>query len=209
MARWILFVAAQAGAVMVAVIGVVIGVAGGARMAQAGDAIFSTKNRVAIFENQSRVLDDRAASQYAYSVRLQPDSIVNGNGGPRPYTGSYRGEYYNLAIAAAQKHGIPEAIFLNLVQQESGWNPNAISPKGAIGLAQLMPQTARILRVDPADPGENLEGGARYLARQYRKFGNWRLALAAYNAGPKAVQKHKGIPPYQETENYVQTIWGS
>lgn len=198
MVRWLVFVAAQAGAVVSV---------GGAVEAQ--NAIFSTKNRVAIFENQARVLDTRGASQYAYSERLQPDSIVTRSGGPRPYTGSYRGEYYTLAISAAQKHGIPEAIFLNLVQQESGWNPNAVSPKGAIGLAQLMPQTAKVLRVDPQDPKENLEGGARYLARQYRKFGNWRLALAAYNAGPKAVQKHKGIPPYRETENYVQTIWGS
>lgn len=174
------------------------------------EPVFSTKSRQAIFANQARVLDKRGASQYAYSARLQPDTIVSSStDGPRPYTGRYRGEYYDLAIAAARRHGIPEAIFLNLVQQESGWNPSAVSHKGAIGLAQLMPQTAKHLRVDPTVPSENLDGGARYLARQYRKFGNWKLALAAYNAGPQAVKKHKGIPPYKETTNYVQKIWGS
>ncbi|MEM8731828.1 MAG: lytic transglycosylase domain-containing protein [Pseudomonadota bacterium] len=174
------------------------------------DEIFSTKSRAAIFANQARVLDTRGAQQYAYSDRLQPDTIIrNGGTSPRPYTGSYRGEYYDLALSAARKHAIPEAIFLNLVQQESNWNPNAISPKGAIGLAQLMPRTAKQLRVDPTVPHENLDGGARYLARQYRKFGTWKLALAAYNAGPQAVKKHKGIPPFKETMNYVEKIWGS
>ena len=95
------------------------------------------------------------------------------------------------------------------MQQESGWNASAKSHKGAIGLAQLMPQTAKNLRVDPHDPQQNLEGGARYLSRQYRKFGSWRLALAAYNAGPEAVKKYGGVPPYKETQNYVRIIWGS
>ena len=68
---------------------------------------------------------------------------------------------------------------------------------------------ARMLRVDPTDPAQNLEGGARYLKEQYRTFGSWRLALAAYNAGPEAVRKHGGVPPYRETKNYVRIIWGS
>ena len=198
-------VAARASAMVLAA-SVVGGVAGSPAGAE---TIFSTKTRKAIFENQARVLDTRGASQYAHSVRLKPDTIISSGSGPRPYTGSYRGEYYALALAAARRHGIPEAIFLNLVQQESAWNAQALSHKGAIGLAQLMPGTAKQLRVDPHNPSENLDGGARYLARQYRKFGNWKLALAAYNAGPKAVKKHKGIPPYEETKNYVQRIWGS
>jgi len=85
----------------------------------------------------------------------------------------------------------------------------AVSPKGAIGLAQLMPATARMLGVDPWDPVQNLEGGARYLAAQYRRFGSWRLALAAYNAGPAAVARHGGVPPYRETRAYIAQIYRS
>ena len=105
------------------------------------------------------------------------------------YTGKYRGQYLQMAKDAARRYGVPSELFLKLVQQESGWKPKARSHKGAIGLAQLMPGTARTLRVNPHDPYENLDGGARYLAQQYRTFGSWRLALAAYNAGPAAVQE--------------------
>ena len=172
--------------------------------------IFSSKNRKQIFSSQKRVLDTRAASQYASSVRLQPQTIhTPSKYGTPAYNGRYRGEYLEMARAAARQHGVPEDLFLRLVQQESNWNPRARSHKGAMGLAQLMPATARYLRVDPNDPRENLEGGARYLAEQYREFGSWRLALAAYNAGPQAVRKHNGVPPYRETRNYVRIIWGS
>ena len=125
-----------------------------------------------------------------------------------PYEGWYMGEYYLLARDAARRFNVPEDIFLRLVQQESNWNSKAISHKGAIGLAQLMPQTARLLGVNPHDPKQNLEGGAKYLSDQYRDFGTWRLALAAYNAGPNAVRTHGGIPPYAETQNYVRSILG-
>ena len=172
--------------------------------------IFSTKSQRNLFASHARVLDGRAASQYNNSVRLQPPSInTPTKWGSLPYEGKYRGEYLEMARAAARQHDIPEDLFLRLVQQESNWNPNAKSNKGAIGLAQLMPATARALGVDPEKPKQNLEGGARYLARQYQKFGSWKLALAAYNAGPKAVEKYGGIPPYRETQNYVKKIWGS
>lgn len=82
------------------------------------------------------------------------------------------------------------------------------SPKGAQGWGQLMPDTARSLGIDPTDPIQNIEGSARYLRQQFDKFGSWRLALAAYNAGPGAVSQYHGIPPYEETENYVRTILG-
>ena len=172
--------------------------------------IFSSKNRKQIFSSQKRVLDSRASTQYAGSVRLQPQTIhTPSKWGSLPYTGKYRGEYLEMAREAARRHGVPEDLFLRLVQQESGWNPNARSHKGAMGLAQLMPGTAEYLGVNPDDPRQNLEGGARYLAEQYRNFGSWRLALAAYNAGPEAVRKHGGVPPFKETTNYVRIIWGS
>lgn len=172
--------------------------------------IFSTKSQRSLFSAHTRVLDSRAASQYANSSRLKPPTIhAPGSDTPLIYSGKYRGEFLQMAKAAARKHGIPEDLFARLVQQESAWNPRAKSHKGAMGLAQLMPGTARMLRVDPWDPKQNLEGGARYLAEQYRTFGSWRLALAAYNAGPQAVRKHGGVPPFRETKNYVRKIWGS
>lgn len=171
--------------------------------------MFSTKNRRDLFAAHTRVLDTRAAQQYQNSARLQPQAIPLVSSVSPRYTGKYRGEYMTMARQAARKHGVPEDLFLRLVQQESNWNPNAKSHKGALGLAQLMPATARALGVDPSIPKQNLEGGARYLAQQFRKFGSWRLALAAYNAGPQAVTKYGGIPPYKETQNYVLKIWGS
>ncbi len=172
----------------------------------------STRSRTVLFQSQLSVLDGRASQQYANSVRLQPPTVtIPGQGdqdSPR-FTGRYNGPYLELARAAATRHNVPADLFLRLVQQESGWNNGARSSKGAMGLAQLMPETARRLGVDPTDPAQNLEGGARYLRQQYNTFGTWRLALAAYNAGPGAVQQHGGVPPYAETRNYVRVIWGS
>ena len=171
----------------------------------------SSRSRTALFKSQTAVLDGRASQQYSNSVRLQPPRVDIPYGGQSnvAYSGRYRGQYLDMARAAARRHGIPEDLFARLVQQESNWNPRARSHKGAMGLAQLMPATARYLRVDPNDPAQNLDGGARYLAEQYRTFGSWRLALAAYNAGPAAVQRHNGVPPYRETQNYVRIILGS
>ncbi|WP_102108126.1 lytic transglycosylase domain-containing protein [Oceaniglobus roseus] len=181
--------------------------------AQADSVKVSSKSRLKLFQSQTRVLDGRAAAQYSHSDRLRPDKVKiparDAAGAAPRFVGKYNGPYLAMARAAARKHAVPEDLFLRLVQQESGWNPNAVSPKGALGLAQLMPETARRLGVDPGDPRQNLEGGARYLRRQFEAFKTWRLALAAYNAGPAAVQKHGGVPPYRETMNYVQVIWGS
>ena len=171
--------------------------------------IFSTKSRKQLFNSQKQLLDTRASSQYAASIRLQPQTIhTPGAGGIPAYKGRYQGPYLDMAREAARQNGVPENLFLRLVQQESGWNSRARSHKGAMGLAQLMPGTARYLRVNANDPRQNLDGGARYLAEQYREFGSWRLALAAYNAGPEAVRKHNGVPPYRETRNYVRIILG-
>ena len=93
-----------------------------------------------------------------------------------------------------------------LVRVESAFSPDAVSPKGARGLAQLMPDTARALGVDINNPRENLDGGARYLLAQIESFGSLELALAAYNAGPDAVRQHGGIPPYAETRAYVARV---
>ena len=168
-------------------------------------------NRALQFQNQMRLLDGRLSQQYEGSDRLRPASEITVSTASEPvprFRGNYRGAYLAVAQAAATRYDIPEDLFLRLIQQESGWNPNAVSPKGATGLAQLMPQTARVLGVDINDPAENLDGGARYLRAMYDKFGSWRLALAAYNAGPGAVEQYGGIPPYAETKNYVIAILG-
>lgn len=93
-----------------------------------------------------------------------------------------------------------------LVKVESGGRSGARSSKGALGLMQLMPGTARTLGVNPLDPQENLSGGIRYLKAMARRFGDLDLALAAYNAGPGAVEKYGGVPPYKETRQYIQKI---
>lgn len=92
------------------------------------------------------------------------------------------------------------------IEIESAYKPRAISHAGAIGLGQLMPGTARALGVDPNNWRQNLDGSARYLALMLAEFGDVRLALAAYNAGPDAVREHSGIPPYRETQNHVQRV---
>ena len=177
----------------------------------------SSKSRAEQFARQTRLMDSRLATQYQQSARLQPNGRSSSGGSSVDIQLStnipaYRGkrsDFIPHARAAARQHGIPEDLFLRLVQQESGWNPRARSHKGATGLAQLMPGTAAKLGVNPNDPVQNLNGGARYLRMMYNQFGNWRLALAAYNAGPGAVQKYNGIPPYRETRNYVRIIAGS
>lgn len=171
-----------------------------------------TTSRLDSMRAASRVIDGRMSEQYSASARLLPNAEARTAAAqaaiPR-YSGNYRGAYIEVARAAARKHNIPEDLFLRLVHQESRWNPSAVSHKGAIGLAQLMPGTAELLRVDPSDPQQNLEGGARYLRMMFDKFGDWRLALAAYNAGPAAVERHNGIPPFRETQDYVRIILGT
>jgi soluble lytic murein transglycosylase-like protein len=110
--------------------------------------------------------------------------------------------------AAAQRNGLDPALLAGLIKQESGFDPNARSGAGAQGLTQLMPGTAAGLGVsNPLDPAQAIEGGAKYLKQQLDRFGgDTARALAAYNAGPGAVQRFGGVPPYAETQNYVRAV---
>ena len=116
--------------------------------------------------------------------------------------------YMSEIRAAAERYAVPESLISAVIRVESGFNPRAVSRKGARGLMQLMPATASILGVrNSFDPRENIDGGARHLRGLIERFANdVPLALAAYNAGENAVKKYRGVPPYRETQAYVKRV---
>lgn len=125
-------------------------------------------------------------------------------------SGAGSSEYDPLIEQAAARYGVDPAVLHGLIQQESDFNPGAQSSAGASGLTQLMPGTAASMGVaNPLNPAESIEGGARYLSQLTAQFGgNTTDALAAYNAGPGAVQQYGGVPPYAETQSYVTKVLG-
>jgi hypothetical protein len=134
------------------------------------------------------------AVPYAAPRELQPTTVLE------------RTPYAEIIARASQAHGVNPLLVHALIQVESNYQPRAKSHKGAMGLMQLMPSTAREYKVrNPYDPKSNIEAGIKHLKSLIDRFG-LELALAAYNAGPAAVQKFKGIPPYRETRNYVARI---
>ncbi len=117
-------------------------------------------------------------------------------------------KYDNIISMASRNSGVSFPLIKAIIRAESGFNPRAVSKKGALGLMQLMPENVRLLRIkDPFDPWENIMGGAKFFKKQLHHYnGQVKLALAAYNAGPNAVDHYKGIPPYRETQNYVKKV---
>jgi len=151
------------------------------------------------------------AQSRSFAQALQAASISPSQSTPATALASSSGTaqssspYDPMIEAAAQRYGLDPAVLHGLIQQESGFDPNAQSGAGASGLTQLMPATASSLGVaNPLDPAESIAGGARYLSGLMSHFaGNTAEALAAYNAGPGAVQQYGGVPPYAETQSYV------
>lgn len=119
----------------------------------------------------------------------------------------YTGKYAAEINAAALKNGISPFLIAAVIKAESNFNPNARSGAGALGLMQLVPETARSLGVtNPLDPTQNINGGSKYLAQQIKAFGSLELGLAAYNAGPGNVRKYGGVPPFSETKSYIRKV---
>ena len=115
-------------------------------------------------------------------------------------------DYDRLIAHTAAHHGLPPALVKAVIATESNFNATAVSAKGALGLMQLMPETADMLGVDPLRVEENVDGGTRYLRNLWDRFGDLTNALAAYNAGPESVDRYGGIPPYPETQQYVRRV---
>lgn len=168
--------------------------------------------RVYTYRQQNGVVaftDNVPARQHSFSVMefscyaCDPHSRVNWNA-----TRLFTSEYEAQIADAAHRHGVEPALIRALIHAESGFNPNAVSPKGAMGLMQLMPGTAADMGVaDPFAVRQNIEGGVKYLAMLLNQYkGNVTLATAAYNAGPGAVAKYGGIPPFAETQTYVRRV---
>jgi soluble lytic murein transglycosylase len=126
----------------------------------------------------------------------------------KPVDQTHSDKYDHIITKASRRHGISFPLLKAIIKVESDFNPRAVSKKGAKGLMQLMPENIRILKIkDPFDPSENIMAGARYFRELLDRFnGKVQLTLAAYNAGPNLVDRYQRIPPYKETENYIQKV---
>jgi soluble lytic murein transglycosylase len=155
-----------------------------------------------------------AAAQVQVRSGVEGRKVISNEGSPEargllpPRLRRPDAELERLIDQHCGSHALDAKLVRALIQVESGWNPTAVSRVGAVGLMQLMPDTAALLQVaDPYDPDENVRGGTAFLRRMIDRFdGRVELALAAYNAGPQAVERYGGIPPYAETRDYVRRI---
>lgn len=188
--------------------------------AKPGDilAFGSPVHHVAIYIGDNKMIeaprpgkDVRVSSVYETPTairRVLPDTAVTTTTGATGGASSVGAgtPYASLFSGASQRYGVPASLLAAVAHQESGFNASAVSPAGARGLMQLMPATARGLGVDPMNPTQAVDGAARMLKSLISEFGRVDYALAAYNAGPGAVHRYHGIPPYAETQRYVPAV---
>ena len=151
---------------------------------------------------------DNPVDRHFERVVLTPVGLRVRGSGPSSRRRPPRVSRYDRLISRlGESHEVSPALVKAVIAAESNFNPRAVSKKGAQGLMQLMPQTARELGVENAfEPEQNVSGGTRYLRQMLTRYGDVSRALAAYNAGPEAVDRYRGIPPYQETQAYVDRV---
>ncbi len=189
-----------------------------------GSVVFTNtpyrKSDRVMYKERKQLLQPAAEKATADKKAEQPMEKLSDDAGKKPdvVKASLKREtvaartsaYTDIVEEKAKKHNVDPKLVKSVIRAESNWNSRAVSPKGAMGLMQLMPQTAQLMGVGNAfDPEENIEGGVKYLRYLLSRFnGNLTLALAAYNAGPKAVDRKGGVPGIPETVDYVQKVMG-
>jgi hypothetical protein len=190
--------------------------------ARPGDLVFFDNNssragmdHVGIYIGNGQMI---AAPQEGESVKVQsvgkptvirrvlPDTATSGVAASSTSSSLAGVPYANLFQQAGARYGVDPSLLAAVASQESGFNAGAVSKAGAQGLMQFMPSTAQGLGINPLDPTSAINGAAKYLSGLQSQFGSTSLALAAYNAGPGAVSRYGGIPPYAETQNYVRAV---
>jgi soluble lytic murein transglycosylase-like protein len=197
---------------------VLAGVAAGMPVAAAEYAVLDTGFRIRAERHEQageRVrlfLDNGGSIEFpaAQISAFEPEDYVAPPAAAAPAAAAEAFDLDAAVRALAEEYRLPEELVHSVISAESAYDPAAVSVKGAIGLMQLMPETARELAVDPRDPGENVQGGVSYLKQLLERYAGSRdqlvLALAAYNAGPGAVDRYRGLPPYAETHEFVRRV---
>ena len=165
-------------------------------------------NHTEAWKKHATLLQEGGTQEKVPPLRIAPRAAPAANAPRTTFAaGSVPPEWKPRIADASKRHMVSEALLAAVLRVESNFNPDAVSPKGAQGAMQIMPATGRGLGLkDVFDPEANLDAGARYLAMLLQEFSRTDLALAAYNAGPEAVRRHGGIPPYEETQNYVAKV---
>ncbi len=169
---------------------------------------FSSQFQMVIYQLLFTMLNESSSSTSSSSTQAEPADVSATASSSSGKSSSVSGKFSDLINAAAEKFNVDADLIKAVIKAESNFDADAVSSSGALGLMQLMPATAESLGVDdPLDPAQNINGGTKYLHRLLDKYNNnVTLAVAAYNAGPGAVDKYGGIPPYSETQTYVKRV---